>query len=73
MQVSNSDKLTEDIFKEFKSRHIDPTVLDNEGRNALHYACKRNIDWLIRKLIANFEFDLNQEDHDNNRPLSFLI
>jgi len=27
------------IFVELKERQIDPTLLDNEGKNALHYAC----------------------------------
>ena len=62
-----------EIYDILRARKVDPHVKDNNGRNALHHACKNYNKEFAEKLIIDFKMNINEPDNFGQRPIGFVI
>ena len=55
------------------TKECDPSITDNEGRNALHISCDLGDPELVSTLLINSNIDINAQDENGKTPLHYVL
>jgi|EP00670_Eutreptiella_braarudii_P019923 ankyrin repeat protein len=73
IELIKSSTLVDDESEDFKDRHIDINVRDENGDAPIHVALRKEQKEIVRALLQNPQCDVNAQDHDSNTPLHYVL